>query len=140
MAKPSTQAVITRLARNNCLKLRGKPKLGTVLGVLVLRRDLRSVDLGTIRPWTGIARANSRAAAPYGVPFLIAQNPGDVMVGPDVTRGFARRLCRAGGKARFIDFRGKGHETSAADSKEVTLDWIDARFAGAVAPSNCGHI
>jgi hypothetical protein len=29
---------------------------------------------------------------------------------------------------RYVDIRGKGHETSAADSEEVTLDWIDARF------------
>ena len=140
LGKPSTQQVITRLARNNCVKLGAKPKLGTMLGVMILRRDLRNVDLGTIQPWAGIAHANSPAAVPYGVPFLIAQNSGDVIVAPDVTRGFARRLCRAGGKVRFVDIRGKGHETSAADSKDVTLDWIDARFAGAAPPSNCGQI
>lgn len=140
LGKKSTQNVITRLAQNNCVKLGAKPKLGTVLGVMVLRRDLRTVDLGKIQPWAGIARANSPAAVPYGVPFLIAQNPADVIVAPAITRGFARRLCRAGGKVRFIDIRGKGHETSAADSKTATLDWIDARFAGAAPPSNCGTI
>jgi acetyl esterase/lipase len=140
LGKASTQGVITRLARNNCVKLGAKPKLGAVLGVMVLRRDLTHVDLGAIQPWAGIARANSPAAVPYGVPFLIAQNSGDVIVAPDVTRGFARRLCRAGGRVQFVNVRGKGHETTANDSKEVTLDWIDARFAGAVAPSNCGQI
>ena len=111
-----------------------------MLGVLALRRDLRAVDLGAIEPWAGIARANSPAAVPYGVPFLIAQNPGDMVVAPAVTRSFARRLCAAGGIVQFVDIRGKGHETSGADSKDVTLDWIDARFAGAAAPNNCGNI
>ena len=140
LGKASTQGVITRLARNNCVKLGAKPKLGTMLGVLVLRRDLRNVDLGKSQPWAGIARANSPAAVPYGVPFLIAQNSPDVIVAPDVTRGFARRLCRAGGKIQFVDVRGKGHETTADDTKDLTLDWIDARFAGAAAPSNCEQI
>lgn len=140
LGKYSTQQVVTKLAGNNCVKLGAKPKLGAVLGVLVLRRDLRNVNLGTTQPWAGIARANSPAAVPNGVPFLIAQNPGDVIVAPAVTRDFARRLCRAGGKVQFVDIRGKGHETSGADSKDITLDWVEARFAGAAAPSNCGQI
>ena len=140
LGKASTQNVITRLARNNCLKLGAKPKLGTMLGVMVLRRDLRHVDLGTIQPWAGIARVNSPAAVPYNVPFLIAQNPDDAIVAPDVTRDFARRMCRAGGKVRFVEIRGKGHETSASDSKEVTLDWIDGRFSGTAAPNDCDQI
>ena len=140
LGKASTQQVITKLARNNCIKLGAKPRLGAVLGMLVLRRDLRNVNLGTIQPWAGIARANSPAAVPYGVPFLIAQNPRDVIVGPTVTRGFARRICRAGGSVQFVDISGKGHETSGADSQGVTLDWVDARFAGAPAPGNCRQI
>ena len=136
----STQGVITRLAQNNCVKLGAKPRLGTMLGVLVLRRDLRNVDLGRIAPWAGIARRNSPDAAPYGTPFLIAQNPDDVIVAPAVTRDFARRMCRSGGVVRYLTIRGKGHETSAADSTAETLDWIDARFAGTRAPSDCGRI
>jgi hypothetical protein len=52
--------------------------------------------------------------------------------------GFARRMCRAGGKVGFVDVRGTGHETTADDTKELTLDLIDARFAGTDAVSNCG--
>ena len=137
---PSTQGVIRRLAQNNCVKLGAKPKLGTILGVMVLRRDLKSVDLGRIQPWARISRENSPTARPYGVPFLIAQNPQDALVGADVTQDFARRLCHAGGRVRYVSIAGKGHETSAADSKDATLDWIDARFAGGPAPSDCGSI
>jgi acetyl esterase/lipase len=136
----STQGVIARLAQNNCIVLGKKPRLGTVLGVLVLRRDLKNVDLGTIQPWARIARANSPAARDYGVPFLIAQNPKDVIVGPAVTQAFTRRLCRAGARVRFVAIGGQGHETSARDTTTTTLDWIDARFAGKPARSDCGKI
>lgn len=136
----STQGVIRRLAQNNCIKLGGKPRLGTMLGVMVLRRDLKQVDLGRINPWARLARENSPAARPYGTPFLIAQNPGDALVSAPITQDYARRLCSAGGRVRYVTIAGKGHETSALDSKSETLDWIDARFAGRAAPSDCGSI
>jgi acetyl esterase/lipase len=136
----STQGVITRLAQNNCIELGKKPKLGTMLGVLVLRRDLKNVDLGRIKPWAGIAVQNSPAARDYGVPFLIAQNPKDALVSEAVTKVFVRKLCRSGARLRYISISGQGHETSARDTTGTTLDWIDARFRGAPARSDCGKI
>ena len=136
----STQGVISRLAQNNCIELGKKPKLGTMLGVLVLRRELKNVDLGTIQPWARIARQNSPAARGYGTPFLIAQNPKDVIVAPAVTLAFARKLCRNGGRVRYLSITGQGHETSARDTTGLTLDWIDARFAGQPARNDCGKI
>ena len=136
----STQGVITRLAQNNCVVIGKKPKLGTMLGVLVLRRDLKNVDLGRIQPWARIARDNSPTPRDYGVPFLIAQNPKDVLVSPAVTQAFTRKLCRSGARVRFISIAGQGHETSARDTVVPTLDWIDARFAGTPVRSDCGKI
>jgi acetyl esterase/lipase len=136
----STQGVITRIAQNNCIVLDKKPKLGTMLGVLVLRRDLKNVDLGSIQPWARISRQNSPAARDYGVPFLIAQNPKDVIVGPAVTLAFTRKLCRSGARVRYISITGQGHETSARDTTTQTLDWVDARFAGKPARNDCGKI
>lgn len=135
----STQGVITRLAQNNCISLTAKPKLGTMLGVMVLRRDLKNVDLGRIDPWAGHARANSVPTRGFTMPLLIAQNPADKIVAPAVTRRFAEGVCRAGARVRFIAIRGKGHETSARDTATETLDWMDARFAGQPAPSDCGR-
>ena len=132
-----TQGVITRLAQNNCVGA-GKSRLGTMLGVLVLRRDLKNVDLGRIQPWAGIARDNSPAVRGYGIPFLIAQNPVDTIVAPAVTASFARELCRNGASVRYVVIAGKGHETSGRDSLGTTLDWIDARFAGSSPASDCG--
>ncbi len=136
----STQGIITRLARNNCASPNAKPKLGTILGVAILRRDLKNVDLGRIAPWSRIARDNSPTARPYGVPFLIAQNDKDVIVGASVTKAWTRRLCRAGGQVFYLNVTGKGHETTAADSAQQTLDWLDARFDGRRAENNCDRI
>ena len=140
LGKRSTQGIITRLAQNNCISLTAKPKLGTMLGVAVLRRDLKNVDLGRIQPWAGFARRNSVPVLGFPTPVLIAQNPADKIVGPTVTREFARKTCRAGTRVQFVAIAGKGHETSARDSAEATLRWIDDRFAGQVAPSDCGRI
>lgn len=136
----TTQGVITRLARNNCLEPGMRPRLATLIGTLSLRSALRSVDLGRIEPWARLARENSPAARPHGVPLLIAQNPADTIVGPEVTLAFARRMCGNGARLRYLAITGKGHETSGADSADTTLDWIDARFAGTQAPSDCGRI
>ena len=140
LGKRSTQGVITRLAQNNCIVVGAKPKLGTMLGVLVLRRDLKDVDLGRIQPWARISRDNSPSARDPGVPVLIAQNPRDVIVSAPVTQAYARKLCRNGARLRYVTISGQGHETSAKDTVGVTLDWIDARFAGRPAPSDCGRI
>jgi hypothetical protein len=35
LGKPSTQGVITRLAKNNCVKLGAKPKMGTMLARII---------------------------------------------------------------------------------------------------------
>ena len=132
--------MITRLAQNNCIVLGAKPKLGTMLGVLVLRRDLKNVDLGRIQPWARISRDNSPSSRDPHAPMLIAQNPKDVIVSPAVTQVYARKLCRSGARLRYISIVGQGHETSAKDSATATLDWIDAGFAGRPARSDCGKI
>ena len=135
-----TQGIITRLAQNNCITPGARPRLGTIIGVGVLRHNLRGVDLGRIKPWAGYAKANSVNASQIRVPMLVAQNPKDVIVAPAVTRQFARTACKLGKRIRWVDIEGSGHETSAADSTAVTLDWIDSRFTGATARSDCGKI
>jgi acetyl esterase/lipase len=130
--------LINRLGRNSCVTLGAKPRIGTIVGIAILRARLKNVDLGRISPWNDIARDNSPTARDYGVPSLIAQNDRDVIVAPDVTRAFVRKLCRDNARLRYISINGKsGHPTSAADSATETLDWIGARFAGERAPSDC---
>ena len=141
LGNKSTAGIITRLARNNCVSLGGKPKIGMVLGVLTLRRDLKNVDLGRLQPWAGIARKNSAGQRPAGGPLFIAQNTTDVIVSPAVTHDYVKKMCRRGERVRYITFATKGgHPASATDSATQTFDWMDARFAGRPAPSDCARI
>ncbi len=132
-----TQGIMTRLARNNCIELNMKPKLGMILGISVLNSRLKTVDLGKIQPWAELARRNSPTTANIAVPLLIAQNAKDDLVAPSVTATHVRALCRSGNKVQRIAISGEGHATSAKDSAAATLAWIDDRFAGKPAPSDC---
>lgn len=135
----STQGIMTRLARNNCIEINMKPKLGMVLGIATLNSRLKNFDVGRIEPWASLARRNSPTTRPFGVPLLIAQNPRDDLVAPAVTRRHAQALCQGGARLRFITIAGEGHATSAKDSAGATLAWIGDRFAGRGAPSDCGR-
>ncbi len=140
LGKKSTGEIIEKLAQK-CVKLDSKPNLGTIIGVTVLRTRLKSVNLGNIEPWASTARANSVSTQPYGIPFLIAQNSKDTLVAPAVTRAFARKLCRNRATVRYLDIvSSTGHTTTGRDSEVETMDWIDARFAGAAPPNGCARI
>lgn len=136
---PQTRGIMTRLARNNCIELEKKPKIGTMLGIVTVQSRLKNKDIGVIQPWARLARENSPATRPFGVPLLISQNPKDDIVAPAVTRAHAQLLCRAGARLRYVPINGSGHATSAKDSAAATLSWIDGRFAGDRAPSDCGR-
>lgn len=133
-----SQGIIKRMSENVCVNFESSPKLGTVLGILTLRRNLKNVDLGRIEPWAGYARSNSVKAAQIDVPLLVAQNPKDMIVAAQVTRHFARDACAVKRQVRWIDIQGEGHGTSAKDTSAATLDWIGDRFAGKRAPNDCG--
>lgn len=134
----SVQNVMTRLADNNCVNFDAKPKLGTIIGIVIAQRAIRDLDLGTKQPWGRLMRENSPSAAAIKVPALIATGTGDTIVAPAVVRDFARAACAAGKTVRFISVQGGEHGTVARTEAQATLGWIDARFAGGRAPSNCG--
>jgi acetyl esterase/lipase len=134
----SVQNVMTRLADNNCVNFDAKPKLGTIIGIVIAQRAIRNLDLGTKQPWGRLMRENSPSAAAIKVPALIATGTGDTIVAPAVVRDFARAACAAGKTVRFVSVQGGEHGTVARTEAQATLGWIDARFAGGRAPSNCG--
>lgn len=138
IGRPRTPGIIQRLARN-CVSVDSGPKLGAILGIFALRQDLRTVDLARTPPWSSYVAANSTTPVSR-VPILIAQARADPFVAPSVTRSFARRLCANRVRVRFVDLPGKDHATTAKQSSAQTLAWIDQRFAGITAPSDCGRI
>ena len=136
----SVQNVMTRLADNNCVQLHAKPKLGTIIGIVIAQRALRNLDLASKQPWGRLMRENSPSPAAIPVPALIATGTKDVVVAPAVVRDFARRACGQGKTVRFLSIAGGEHATVARTEAAATLDWIDARFAGRRAPSDCGRL
>jgi pimeloyl-ACP methyl ester carboxylesterase len=136
----TNQGVATRLARNNCVALDKDPRLGTILGIVSIKNALRGKDMGATPPWAGVARANSVSPRAVPGPLLIAQSSDDTIVAPAVTQAFARQRCRTGAPLRYVPLSSGGHVGTTRGSLAVTLDWLDARFAGQRAPSDCGRI
>lgn len=138
LGRRTTPSVMNRFAAK-CISVESGPKLGALLGILTLRRDLARVDFATTRPWSRFDAANTTTPR-QSVPVLIAQTREDPLVAPAVTRRFARKLCANGVRLRWIDLPGKDHATTARQSASGALAWIDDRFAGAPAPSDCRGI
>ncbi len=134
----SVQGVMTRLADNNCVQFDAKPKLGTIIGIVIAQRAIRNLDLGSKQPWGRLMRENSPSPAAIPVPALIMTETGDVIVAPAVVRDFARRACTRGKTVRFVSIPGGEHATVARTEAATTLAWIGARFDGQRAPGNCG--
>jgi acetyl esterase/lipase len=139
IGRARTPGIIRRMAANNCVELNAKPKLGTILGMLALRQDLRRVDFGRTKPWADYLAANSTSPVSQ-VPVLFAQSREDPIVAPAVTRAFARRLCANRVRVSWIDLLGGEHAATAKMSAGRTLDWFDGLVAGARAPNDCGRI
>lgn len=136
----SVQNVMTRLADNNCVEFNAKPKLGLIVGIAIAQRAIRNLDLSKKQPWGRLMRENSPSPAALPVPALIATGDKDVIVAPAVVRDFARLACRQGKTVRFMWIEGGEHATVARTEAQTTLDWIDSRFAGRPAPSDCRRL
>ena len=135
-----TQNVMLRLADNTCVVPGAKPKLGTILGIAVVQRVVRKLDLGTQQPWARLMRENNPSPAAIPVPAMIYTGTGDTIVAPAVVHDFARRACAANKTIRYKLVQGGEHATVARTEAQATLEWIDDRFAGKPAPSNCRSI
>ena len=136
----STQNVMIRLADNNCVQPGSKPRLGTIIGIAIAQRAIRHLDLGTTAPWGRLMRENSPSPAAIPVPALIATGSGDTIVAPAVVHDFARRACAHGKTIRYLSIKDGQHATVARTEALRTLAWIDARFDGERAPSDCRSI
>ena len=107
----SVRGVMTRLADNNCVQFETKPRIGTMLGVVIVQRAIRKLDLGTKQPWADLMRKNSPSPAAIPVPAFIATGTADTIVAPAVVEDFARRACRLGKAVNFVSISGGQHTT-----------------------------
>ena len=96
------------------------------------------VDPTEIKPWRELFEANTPGQAPAGAPVFIAQGTLDTTVRPDITQKFAAALCRQGERVRLVYLNGVGHIYAAQAGIGQALAWMDDRFRGLPAPSDCG--
>jgi acetyl esterase/lipase len=138
IGRRGTPALITKMAQK-CITSDSTPSLGTILGILALKSDLRHVDFATLLPWSTSVTSNS-VEPTSSVPVIIAQTRADPLVAPAVTRQYAKALCANRVAVRWIDLPGGDHANTAKLSAAPTLQWIDDRFSGITAPSDCSTI
>jgi acetyl esterase/lipase len=94
-------------------------------------------DPSEVEPWKGIMVRNSPGKAPAGAPVFIAQGTADTTVDPQVTKRFAKALCAQGVRVSFVELPGVSHIFAARDSAPTAIRWMNDRFRGAPAPSDC---
>lgn len=104
------------------------------------RRFLVDDDFGARQPWRSLLARNTPGLLPRNVPVFIAQGTSDTLVRPQVTRDYASKLCRAGSAVQFDALQGVGHLPAAQDSADAAIAWMDERFQGKRAPSDCADL
>lgn len=88
-------------------------------------------------PWKGIMVRNTPGKAPAGAPVFIAQGTADTTVEPEVTKRFAKALCAKGVRVTFVELPGVSHIFVARDSAPTAIRWMNDRFRGKPAPTDC---
>lgn len=93
-----------------------------------------------LTPLLSVAGANEPATLHISAPSLIVQGTTDDTVMPSWTDAVVRALCGKGDTVKYIIYPGATHETIVDRSKMDVQGWVDARFAGATAQSNCSAL
>ena len=137
VVKPHTATLIRALARN-CVSLDGF-KLRTKLGMLRLAGQLKHVDLAANPRWATLMAKNSVPTS-LTVPVFVSQGAADVIVAPAVTRDFVARLCRRNREVRYLSMPGGDHVSAGKAAAPEAVAWIEDRFAGKPAPSDCATL
>ena len=72
-----------------------------------------------------------------GAPVFIAQGTADTTVRPEITKQFADLLCKQRTPVHYLQLNGVNHTFAARDSALQAIAWMDERFHGLPAPSDC---
>ncbi len=87
-----------------------------------------------------VGAANEPGRLKISVPTAIFQGEADVTVRPGDTDVVAKQLCAGGNKLEYLPYPGKDHDGVMVAGAEFARDWVDARFAGKPASSNCASL
>jgi len=138
LVEPAAMGAFKRMARD-CIESVAQFKAIQRAEKPLERMRFLKADPAKTQPWRGIMRRNTPGQNPPGAPVFIAQGTADTTVRPDITKQFARALCRQGARVRFVLLKGVSHTFAARASVRQALAWMNNRFQGRQAPSDCGR-
>lgn len=90
-----------------------------------------------LRAFAAMARKNEPGLLRIAAPTMIMQGTSDITVMPDATDDAAQQLCKRGNQLDYMPVAGADHDGSMVKGGADALAWIDARFRGVTAGSNC---
>jgi len=102
----------------------------------LLPQAFLKADPTKIAPWKSIVAENTPRKLPPGLPVLIAQGSDDSVIEPEVTRNFARGLCRSGVPVKLLEIEAN-HLSIASLSADRVVAWLSARAGGDAVHSDC---
>lgn len=102
----------------------------------LLPKDFLKADPTKTPPWNKIVEENTPGELPSGLPVLIAQGSDDTVIEPEVTRNFARELCRSGVPVELMEMKAN-HLSIATLSADRVAAWLSARAAGDASHTEC---
>jgi acetyl esterase/lipase len=135
---PAAMPVVDQLA-GECIESIGDILFRRRTSRPLEQRFLAMPDFYDAEPWRGLMAANTPGALPPGIPLLLAQGGADGLVRPQVTEDYKRRQCAAGSSVQMVFLKGANHGVIAHDAAPTAVEWMNSRFAGGPAPSDCGR-
>ena len=91
-----------------------------------------------LEPLLRFAATNDAATLHPPVPVFIVQGSADTTVPQSSSDALDKQLCANGATVRYDVYQGLAHRPVVPASASEVRAWVDARFAGQPAPSNCG--
>jgi pimeloyl-ACP methyl ester carboxylesterase len=135
---PAAMPVVDLLA-GECIESIGDILLRRRTSRPLEQRFLSMPDFYDAEPWRSLMTANTPGTLPSGIPLLLAQGGADGLVRPQVTEEYMRRQCATSSSVQMVFLQDANHGVIAHDAAPTAVDWMNSRFAGAPAPSDCGR-
>jgi acetyl esterase/lipase len=132
---PSMSAAVREVGHVCSQTPRDATKLATVIKPLQQISLPAAFDRDT--RWKAHLNGNSPGLPTRRVPYFIAQGTLDELIVPAVTTAYVKALCRAGLRVDYDQLIGINHPNSGSDAAPAAVRWMQGRFAGTPAASNC---
>jgi hypothetical protein len=93
-----------------------------------------------VPPFPDLFARDSAGNVTTAAPQFVYQGKSDDVVYKIFTDAYVKKVCAMGNTVEYTTFGGKDHYEENAAAEQQILAWIQGRFAGATAPSNCASL